>query len=760
MKLVARDYQVEAIEAICKSLNEQNRVTAVMACGTGKTLVSLWAAEKMGVQTIVVFMPSLMLIKQIIDTWTEQTEWPWYSYMAVCCDDKLLDDDLIDIDAKECCFDVCIDEEQVRTFIGRTEIEEANRSVHIVFCTYQSSHIIPKDVVFDLGIFDEAHKTAHKDMGSFRYALYDENVTIKKRLFLTATPRHYQLKGKTTHLEYSMSNEKVYGPVVYRLDFAQAIKRGIICDYKILITIMDDKLTLEGSANKLITADGHSFNMQMMANVIACRQALDKFPIKRAVAFHRTIKDTKEFSRTARHLRDMQCNILDINSHMNSDERRAVMRAFEYSSKAIISNARCLSEGVDIPSIDLVAFLSPKKSKIDIVQAVGRVMRNAPGKEFGYILLPIYVKEKWHAFNDIADSSEYRYIMEILNALREYDTDLQQQISDGWLSREKYEKRQKNKIEFVNVDINSNELEESINIDILERFKDDWDVRFEEIKKWYQERGSWVINGLEHNQYDPTRGWINWQRTAYKNGQLSDERLAKLRSINFVFDATADRYWTKFERFKEIIEKHGLKKTLRQYDPSVDNWYQFIKLKIKNNISLPIIEQFLEYIKKYPNYEECLELQEPRLRLITNRNIAELTDYYAKHGDIDIHYNDNKNLAKWLDSLHKGRYCNLSEKTKQLLIEMGFIYRAKEAKAHVDEWNKNFALLQEYKKIEPDLIFHKEDEKWQGLNRWVVRQRDKYRSNGKFLPGHKEKLISIGLFNGNKKRRWKKTKDN
>jgi predicted helicase len=217
MKIVPRDYQKEAIETITKSLVDSNRATAVMACGTGKTLVALWVAEALQAKTILICMPSLMLIKQTIEVWNEQALFTDYKYMAICCDDKLLDDDEIKIGANECCFDICINTDQVYKFIN-TEYN----GIRLIFSTYQSSYIIPKSITFDLAIFDEAHKTAHKDSKAFRYCLSDDNVTINKRLFLTATPRHYQLRGNKTQLEYSMDNEEVYGPIVYRLDFAQA----------------------------------------------------------------------------------------------------------------------------------------------------------------------------------------------------------------------------------------------------------------------------------------------------------------------------------------------------------------------------------------------------------------------------------------------------------------------------------------------------------------------------------------------------------
>lgn len=212
MKLIPRDYQVEALEAIQQGLQQANRISVVMACGTGKTMVSLWAAQQAQAKTIVVFMPSLALIKQTIDRWMVENTWMSYGFMAVCSDKTMGNDEMV-VRPEDCDFVVTTNKEDITKFL---KLDVTNLT-KVIFCTYQSSPLL-HGFEFDLGIFDEAHKTAHKSELAFRYALKDENVAIKKRIFMTATPKHYSFSKlndlRKQHLEFSMDNEEVYGKIV------------------------------------------------------------------------------------------------------------------------------------------------------------------------------------------------------------------------------------------------------------------------------------------------------------------------------------------------------------------------------------------------------------------------------------------------------------------------------------------------------------------------------------------------------------------
>lgn len=190
-KAAPRLHQVEALNAIKIALDENDRVTVVMACGTGKTLLSLWLAEQQDAKSILVLLPSLSLVRQTLHNWVKETSWDDFSFLCICSDPTVAKNDEIIVKQADCDFPVTTNANEVKKFLTRSSSLRK-----IIFSTYQSCKLIPQEFVFDLGIFDEAHKTAGREGTNFAYALRDQNVSIKKRVFLTATPRHYDIAKK------------------------------------------------------------------------------------------------------------------------------------------------------------------------------------------------------------------------------------------------------------------------------------------------------------------------------------------------------------------------------------------------------------------------------------------------------------------------------------------------------------------------------------------------------------------------------------
>jgi len=380
-------HQQEALDTILPAFKEHDRVTALMACGTGKTLVALWVAEGMNCRKILVLVPSLALLRQTLHEWLKETHWQGLSYLCVCSDStvaKEVDDVIVrqsDLD-----FPVTTDSATVRDFLARE-----SEGVKVVFSTYQSSRVVAggmtENEAFELGIFDEAHKTAGKVGVNFSFALTDDNLRIKKRLFLTATPRHYDINHKDKEgdakLVYSMDVPEIYGSVVYQLSFAEAARRQIICDYKVIISVV----TSEMVNNELlrrgeVIVEGDIFKARHVANQIALKSAIEKHDIRKIFTFHRSVASAKAFvSEGGEGIRShlVEFEAFHVNGEMSTAKREKLMSAFRLATQAVISNARCLTEGVDVPAVDMVAFLTPKRSRVDIVQATGRAMRKSPG---------------------------------------------------------------------------------------------------------------------------------------------------------------------------------------------------------------------------------------------------------------------------------------------------------------------------------------------------------------------------------------------
>ena len=250
-------HQKAAVENIAAHLKQADRTTAVMACGTGKTLVALWAAEAMEPKTVLVLVPSLALLSQTLPDWCKQSKWgDRFRYLCVCSDgsvDQSAKNDDYALNQSDLEFTVTTEAKQVTAFLAQNRL-----GVNVIFSTYQSAEVVAaglKGAPVDFAVFDEAHKTTAPKEGLFAFGLSDKNILIKKRLFLTATPRHYDLRKRDKDGDFitvSMSDENVYGKVSYRLSFSAAVAAEIIVPYKVIISVslnkdLDDEVLRTGS---------------------------------------------------------------------------------------------------------------------------------------------------------------------------------------------------------------------------------------------------------------------------------------------------------------------------------------------------------------------------------------------------------------------------------------------------------------------------------------------------------------------------------
>ena len=270
-----RPDQQEAVDSILRAFERKTRATALRACGTGKTLIALWLAERMDARCILVLVPSLALLAQTLREWLHETSWASLDYRCVCSD-KTVDtanDELI-VRPSDVPFRVSTDSSDVRAFLTNDF-----KGVKLLFSTYQSSAVVEEaaqGLRFDLAIFDEAHKTAGREGIKFAVALRDEAIAAERRLFMTATPRHYEVaqRDKTgdAKVVFSMDVPEVYGPVVHRLPFSKAAELEIITDYKVLVTfVTSEQVTNELIRRGVVLVEGEEIKAQQVANQIAVR---------------------------------------------------------------------------------------------------------------------------------------------------------------------------------------------------------------------------------------------------------------------------------------------------------------------------------------------------------------------------------------------------------------------------------------------------------------------------------------------------------
>ena len=479
------DYQEEAITKVIAGLETEDRGRMIMACGTGKTFTSLCIAQDMdGVKTVLYMVPSLALMSQTVLEWKYNAKNDFQAF-SICSDVQVGihdDEDSLHLPHHELAFPATTDAQTIATQVKNAD---PNQMI-VVFCTYHSVKVLTKAQKlglpeFDLIICDEAHSTAglvgqdpknKKDAEKkkevetenlFRRIHEDKHVKGKKRLYMTATPKIYSKDAQEKVTKYntdksdddsvmlaSMEDGNAhFGKEFYRLDFSEAVKRKLLSDYKVIVLAVDENFVSASMQERL--AEGSVLKADDRTKIIGCYKALtkheikdndplDKIPMKRALAFSNLVKTSKyiakEFSTLAKKYdADLakQGKTLDITAkHIDgktpATERQDGLKWLAddpaEDSCRILSNVRCLSEGVDVPALDAIMFMQPRQSQIEVVQAVGRVMRKAEGKEMGYVILPIVVKARTDAATALNQNKGYEVIWQVLNALRTHDSRL------------------------------------------------------------------------------------------------------------------------------------------------------------------------------------------------------------------------------------------------------------------------------------------------------------------------------------------------
>ncbi|MBC8267159.1 MAG: DEAD/DEAH box helicase family protein [Rhodospirillaceae bacterium] len=407
---------------------KQNRGKMIMPCGTGKSLTGFWIAQKFDAKLIVVAVPSLALVKQTLNVWTREylTHNVMPNWICVCSDtgSGSVDADEFTAHTYDLGVPCTTKVDEIAAFLRKR-----TATPRIIFTTYQSGKVLAKaskkaNRSFDLGIMDEAHKTVGRKDKMFSHLLYEKNVKIKKRLFMTATER--QFIGSSDEIA-SMDDPDIYGETFELLTFKEAIeaKQPIICDYRfVTIGISEQEIRDLWNDNKYLRFSGEELDevaTRSLAAGLALRKAYTKFKVKRAISFHGSIRKAENFMRQQEAITEVFPELAKVECHhvsskVPTSKRATILRDFAASKRGLITNARCLTEGVDIPSVDCVLFADPRRSTVDIVQAAGRAMRKADGKKFGYIIVPMIVPDDVD-LDEFADGTEFKDVVRTIRPL-------------------------------------------------------------------------------------------------------------------------------------------------------------------------------------------------------------------------------------------------------------------------------------------------------------------------------------------------------
>lgn len=472
-KKTPRPHQREAIDSVFDGFTDSDRGKLIMACGTGKTFTGLKIVERLqkeratageGDQTTVLFLvPSIALLSQTLREWSFEAEVTLRPF-AVCSDVKVgkakPQGDDQDMPTHDLALPATTDPDRL---IKQMASVEEGPGLTVVFSTYQSIATIAAAQKkglgsFDLILCDEAHRTtgvtlSGHDESAFVRVHDNAYLAADRRLYMTATPRIYNEDTKTDAKNSdavlaSMDNETLFGPEFHRLGFGKAVEQGLLTDYKVLILTIDEGVVAKTLQEGLAGGAGE-LNIDDAAKIIGCWNAMakrtgtfadgsgfaeDEAPMKRAVAFARSIADSKEIAARFNEVVDayddadddvLHCEVGHVDGTFNTLKRNVLLDWLKQdpgpANARILSNARCLSEGVDVPSLDAVLFLHPRNSVVDVVQSVGRVMRLAPGKNYGYIILPVAVPAGTPPEKALADNKRFKTVWQVLQALRAHD---------------------------------------------------------------------------------------------------------------------------------------------------------------------------------------------------------------------------------------------------------------------------------------------------------------------------------------------------
>jgi superfamily II DNA or RNA helicase len=709
-KIKPRYYQKKAIVAVVSHFKnfENERGQLILPCGAGKTLVSLWIKERLQAKNTLVLVPSLALLRQIKASWNEAYNTKFIR-LNVCSEkdiDADIDNDIAITHTYEIPGNVTSDKNLVASFLQRPENK-------VVFSTYQSLQVVVDalqvvpDFQFDLIIADEAHKTAgFEDLNKFTLVHNKEKVRGVKRLYMTATPRiaSPELKakhtGRITFLK-DMSNPKVYGKEAYRMTFGTAIAKKILVNYKIIaVGVSDSDLKKYIEKNIQLTK---SESITDYAHNYALNIVMEKYKAFHALTFHSRIKNAVAFA--ARHNRLVPNAIsTSISGTQTTSEREIILKAFEQADKAVVSNAKCLTEGVDVPVIDVVYYSDPKNSKIDIVQSAGRALRKAKhrNKEMGFIVVPIFHKDR-ETVEDAIEKSDYKNLITVIRSLCDQDERLVTEINE--LAWEKENRKQKATIEFTFSDDQTDrviqfeqiqeKLKNALFNQVIETLKDSWEIHYKEVEQYFKANGNSSIPA----RYKLKNGfgigtWCVSQRVNFNKGLLSDSEIKKLEKLNFDFDPDKSLFESDFQKLIDYKTKNGHVNvpTMGTYLGRKVNKFRIYYRK--GNLSPERIER-LNSIGFQFTFDEVKTWDE---------RFEELLSYYETYNTKQVNSGINPSLYSW-ERRQKETYAKgkLEQEQIQKLNEIDFNWTYKIVRETKDKWDIRFEKFETYWKTNPSL---------------------------------------------------------
>jgi len=586
-----RPHQSHAVEDIVAGFTGAARGQLIMACGTGKTLVSLWVREELRAERTLVLVPSLSLLRQTIGEWLQHRRQA-FEFLVVCSDDTVRNRDAKTDRLPDLGLPATTDAEGVAMFLR-------DEGPKVVFATYQSSRVIAEATDecgsgFSLSISDEAHRCTGPESSLFATVLDDHRIPVTKRLFMTATPRYFagavRMEGQDLDFRIaSMDDESLFGTVLHKLSFAKALEGGLLADYRVLVIGVDDA-TYRGYADRghLVTRDGDRVDdARVLAAQIGLAMAMRRYGLSRTITFHSRVDSAQSF-------RDRLHEVIawmpeedrplgriwtdHVSGQMSSGERGAklnYLRDLDSHEKGVLTNARCLSEGVDLPALDCVAFIDPKRSAIDITQALGRVMRksNDQSKEGspGTVVVPVFVATDKDPELEL-EGSVFKPVWDVVRALRAHDEVLAEELdsmrrADGCHSTGRA--RLPRKIEVDMPKAIGDGFVRAFEAKLVNKTTSSWDFWYGLLQRYVEATGSALVpQDYEQEEGYSLGSWVATQRMAKRAGTLSSDRIGLLDQLGLVWSPHESLWEIGFRAFELYVEENASADVPQKYEDS------------------------------------------------------------------------------------------------------------------------------------------------------------------------------------------------
>lgn len=532
-RLAPRPHQTQALTDLAIAFGVHDRAQLVMACGTGKTLVARWHAEASLAERVLVVVPSLALLAQTLREWRRPRSWP-FEALVVCSDPTTTAGAAERADAEGADVDEPFWASQraavtTNPAIAAKFLQRAVRGrPQVVFSTYHSAPVVAHAQAaagshgcFDLAVMDEAHRLTGRPRDEFRVVLDAQRVRATRRLFMTATP---QAVDSADPGVLSMDDHDTFGPVAHTVGFADAIDHQLLVDYRVLVI-----------ATRSDQPEEPDPSTTLPASVVA---AADSYGVRRMLSFHGRVRKATAFA-TALDAETTPGQAFirarAVHGGQSSADRAAALTwlgdpATHPSQLRLLSSARCLSEGVDVPAVDGILFADPRSSAVDVIQAVGRVLRPAPGKTRGTVIIPVALDDTGDDDSTLTTSA-WEPVWTVLRALRAHDGRFAEEIAAAAAAARPFTPGgwRPERIDFVlpaGVDL------DAVALRVVQEVGTAWERFYALLSEWVADNGGRRIPYSLIYQGAKLGWWAERQRLAHRRGVLPAERVTRLERLS------------------------------------------------------------------------------------------------------------------------------------------------------------------------------------------------------------------------------------